>query len=96
MTAIPRLQPFNDSWRCERCNAVESDVACAPAVESAVESTHYCARCEVLLMRRYQAQRTAAKLRRAMQEGTLVYLNYLLREKVLPKPLIAKVYDFLW
>jgi len=96
MTSSPRFQPFNDSWRCERCNAVESDVGYAPAVESAVESTHYCARCEVLLMRRYQAQRTAAQLRRAMQEGTLVYLDYLLRKEVLPQPLIAKVYDFLW
>jgi len=47
-------------------------------------------------MRRYQAQRTAAQLRRAMQEGTLVYLDYLLRKKALPQPLIAKVYDFLW
>jgi len=83
-------RPFDDGYECTLCKARESDVGYAPHW-----CRHYCARCEVKLLRSYEAQRAAGRKRRTLQAGTRFYLNYLLREKLLPRPLLQNVFEFL-
>jgi len=74
-SAMQPFRPWDDRAACARCRLVESEVGYAPKF-----CTLYCARCEVILMRSFESQRAAGRLRRAIKVGPPKTSNFLPRQ----------------